>query len=153
AGFLALQFFSGDVQISFYTFFLSLAHICYSRICRKSAAGFLAAAAVMLLCGALLSMVQLLPIRELFGWDADNQFLERGSPSDKASSGLYAVVIYICALTALSMLAGSRTRRLRPSFRLWASVSVTSVILGQLPPQLHAALLGWVPLYGLFPNQ
>jgi hypothetical protein len=153
AMFLALQFFAGDVQISFYAFLLSVGYTCYLRIYRESSPGFLRAAAAMLLCGALFSMVQLLPIRESFMLGNNGQFVKELLSPHGVSSSVYPVAIYICALTTLSILVGLYTRRFSSLFCLWASVSIISVALSQLPTQLHEEMLGWIPIYGLFPDQ
>jgi hypothetical protein len=152
AAFLALQFFAGDVQISSYAFLLSVGYICYSRIYRESSAGFLKAAAVMLLCGSLLSMIQLLPVRESFMTGNNDQVLGELFLPHGVSSSVYPLAIYsyICALTTLSILVGLYTRRFSSLFRLWASVSIISVALGQLPTRLHEGIFGWIPMYGLF---
>jgi hypothetical protein len=150
AMFLALQFFAGDVQVSSYAVILSVGYICYSRIYRDSSAGFLRAAAAMLLCGSLLSMVQLLPVRESFVLGNNDQFAKELLSPHKVSSIIFLVAIYICALTTLSILVGLYTKRFSSSFRLWASVSIISVALSQLPAQFHGGMFWWIPIYGLF---
>jgi len=152
AGFLALQFFAGDIQLSFYTFLLGVAFIVYSRVCRKGGARFLMRSAAMLLCGALLSMTQLLPIRELFLFSGANRLDKDPLPFDQVFSGVYPVAIIIVVLTIISILVVSHARRITPSFWLWVSVSLISLSLGQLPTGLHEMLLGWIPVYWLFPS-
>jgi len=66
--FIALQIFAGHPQTSFYTALLGGAYAAFLLITREGRAQrwrFVAAAAMMVLCGLLLSAVQLLPEREL----------------------------------------------------------------------------------------
>ena len=106
----------------------------------------------MLLCGALLSMAQLLPVRESFATGNNKQLFNELLPPHKMSSGLYTIILYVCALTTLSILVGLYTKRSSSLFGFWTSVSAISVALGQLPPQLHEGVLGRIPIYGSFPN-
>jgi len=66
--FIALQIFAGDPQTTLYTVMLAGAYALFTWLFRampQSSARFLAALAVMVVCGALLSMIQLLPGIEL----------------------------------------------------------------------------------------
>ncbi|MEK7834172.1 MAG: hypothetical protein AAB401_24000, partial [Acidobacteriota bacterium] len=65
--FIALQIFAGDPQMTLYTAMTAAAYALFLlfRAEPKSRAKFAAALAAMAICGALLSMIQLLPAREL----------------------------------------------------------------------------------------
>ncbi len=66
--FIALQIFAGDPQTTFYTAMLAGAYALFTLLFRaklQNRLRFSAALAAMALCGALLSMIQLLPGREL----------------------------------------------------------------------------------------
>jgi Bacterial membrane protein YfhO len=66
--FLAMQFFAGDAQIGLFTILICLAHAIFSSFVRTDGADrsrFLRSAISMVVCGTLLSMIQLLPLREL----------------------------------------------------------------------------------------
>ncbi len=66
--FVALQLFAGEPQMNFYTIIVCAAYGLFSLILREQQERrlrFLAGAAAMAFCGALLSMIQLLPEREL----------------------------------------------------------------------------------------
>lgn len=68
AVFIALQLFAGEPQMTFYTALVAAAYVLFTvlfRECREGRARFLATLAAMVLCGGLLSMIQLLPEREL----------------------------------------------------------------------------------------
>jgi hypothetical protein len=68
AMFIALQLFAGDPQMTLYTAMLAGAYALFTVLFRaklQSPAKFLAALGAMTVCGALLSIVQLLPGREL----------------------------------------------------------------------------------------
>lgn len=68
AVFIALQVFAGEPQMTFYTALVAAAYVLFtvlSRDCREGRARFLSALAAMVVCGGLLSMIQLLPEREL----------------------------------------------------------------------------------------
>jgi hypothetical protein len=63
--FIALQFFAGVPQMSWYTALVGGSYFLYSAIRRERRARFMLAATAMTVCGALLSAIQLLPLREL----------------------------------------------------------------------------------------
>lgn len=66
--FIALQLFAGDPQMTLYTVMVAGAYGFFNLLFRSPQAGrlnFMFANAAMALCGALLSMIQLLPEREL----------------------------------------------------------------------------------------
>src|SRR5262245_11126763 len=66
--FIALQFFAGAPEISIYTILIGAAYLYFSWASREggeSGPRFLRGAAAMFVCGILLSMIQLLPVREL----------------------------------------------------------------------------------------
>ncbi|HMV46801.1 MAG TPA: YfhO family protein [Blastocatellia bacterium] len=68
AVFIALQMFAGEPQMTFYTALVAAAYVLFTvlfRECREGRARFLATLTAMVLCGGLLSMIQLLPEREL----------------------------------------------------------------------------------------
>ncbi|HEY9430105.1 MAG TPA: hypothetical protein VI260_01320, partial [Blastocatellia bacterium] len=68
AAFIALQLFAGEPQMNFYTILVCGGYFLFSffrREERESRRRFLFGAAVMSVCGALMSAVQLLPEREL----------------------------------------------------------------------------------------
>lgn len=68
AAFIALQLFAGDPQMTLYTIMVAGAYGLVTLLFRAKAENrlrFLGAALVMSVCGALLSMIQLLPEREL----------------------------------------------------------------------------------------
>jgi hypothetical protein len=68
ASFVALQFFAGVPQITWYTLLVTGAYFLYSVVIRKQLQPrrrFISAAIVMAVCGALLAAAQLLPLREL----------------------------------------------------------------------------------------
>jgi hypothetical protein len=68
AVFVALQFFAGEPQMTFYSALVAGAYGLFSLTLRPSQerrGRFLAAAIAMAMCGALLSMIQLLPENEL----------------------------------------------------------------------------------------
>ncbi|MCW5970671.1 MAG: YfhO family protein [Blastocatellales bacterium] len=69
AGFIALQLFAGEPQMTFYTVLLCGAYWLFTFVLRapQSRLRFVFASAAMAVCGLLLSMVQLLPERELLG--------------------------------------------------------------------------------------
>ena len=67
--FIAMQFFAGAPEISVYTIMISATYAYFSWASREggeSGPRFLRGAAAMFVCGILLSMIQLLPVRELF---------------------------------------------------------------------------------------
>jgi len=67
--FIAMQFFAGAPEIGVYTTLISAAYLYFSWAFREgdeSGPRFLRGAAAMFVCGLLLSMIQLLPVRELF---------------------------------------------------------------------------------------
>lgn len=68
AAFIALQLFAGDPQMTLYSVMVAGAYGVFNLLFRIPQAGrfkFLFASAAMSICGALLSMIQLLPEREL----------------------------------------------------------------------------------------
>lgn len=70
AAFIALQLFAGEPQMNFYTVLVCGAYGAVSLMLRQpmeSRLRFLAGVAAMCVCGLLLSMIQLLPERELLG--------------------------------------------------------------------------------------
>jgi hypothetical protein len=68
AVFIALQIFAGEPQMTFYTALTAAAYILFTVLFREGREGrarFLGAIAAVAVCGGLLSMIQLLPEREL----------------------------------------------------------------------------------------
>ncbi len=68
SAFIALQLFAGDPQMTLYTVMVAGAYGLFTLLFRAPQAGrlkFMAASAAMSVCGALLSMIQLLPEREM----------------------------------------------------------------------------------------
>lgn len=68
SAFIALQQFAGEPQMTFYTVLLGGAYWLFTFLLKPSQSGrlsFIAGSAVMAVCGTLLSMMQLLPQREL----------------------------------------------------------------------------------------
>jgi hypothetical protein len=183
AVFVALQFFAGVPQLTWYTALTAGAYFLFSatlREQRERRSRFIAAALAMSVCGALLSAIQLLPLRELQlqGGRAGLSYTEFASYSFPTRQALALVFpflfggasmppyrlpylgewgIFVTAGYAglagllLSLVALIGLRKL-PLVWCWAFVAVISLILsfGSTLPFGLNHLLHRLPVYNLF---
>jgi len=180
--FIALQCWAGFPQMSFYTALVGGAYFLFSvtmREQRQPRLRLIAATGVMALCGALISLIHLLPLRELQGQGARNgityeNFSSHDFPLRQAPAlvfpylfggaalppyhlpyhgewGIYVTAGYVGMLAMMLALVAMVGWRGRLVW-FWAFVAVVALLLAfgaSLPFGLNR-LLYRVPVYNLF---
>ena len=179
AVFIALQLFAGEPQMTFYTVLVAGAYWLFSLIGRsgESRIRFTLATGAMSLGGVLLSLVQLLPERELLNQSERAQitydtfagyslpprqivtqifpYFFGGAPEGVQYWGEWSpdeMCGYVGLLTILLGLVAICARGRRPLIWFWAGCAVVSYVLawgGYLPFGLNH-LLHRLPVYNLF---
>jgi hypothetical protein len=178
AAFVALQLFAGEPQMTFYTVLVVGAYALFSLLLREcpSRVRFAAATAIMSAGGLLLSMIQLLPERELlrqgeraaisYEYFSGYSFPPRqilaflfpfffgGSPrvfywgqwSAEEMCGYAGLLALLLSLVAIF------ARRNKPQIWFWALIATVSLILafGDFLPFHLNRVLYRLPIYNLF---
>ncbi len=179
AAFIALQLFAGEPQMTFYTVLVAGGYFAFSLLAREvpSRARFVAATAAMSVGGLLLSMMQLLPERELlrqseraaisYEYFSGYSFPPRqiltlifpyffgGSPTSFGFWGEWTAgetCGYVGLMTLLLSFVALFARGRKPLVWFWTAAGLVALVLalGDYLPFGLNALLYRLPVYNLF---
>jgi Bacterial membrane protein YfhO len=151
AAFLVLQVFAGDLQISLLTVLTALAYIFFRRKQNSQNNLFLTGVTIMLIGGALLSMIQLVPIKEKFkaGWT--DHIVGELLPTSSMFPMRIPILAYLWLSAAFAVIISLRSRRGAKSPTIfWATVTAITLSIASMTPETLERTLYWIPIYGLF---
>jgi hypothetical protein len=150
AAFLALQVFAGDPQISLLTVLTALAYILF----RSKQSGrnnlFLIGAGIMLIGGVLLTMIQLVPIKQKFMEGNANIVVEL-LPTSSMFPMRIIILAYLWISAAFAVIIGlRRSPDDKSSAIFWSIMTAITLSIASMTPETLERTLYWIPIYGLF---
>jgi len=151
AAFLALQVFAGDLQISLLTVLTALAYVFF----RSKQGGrnnlFLIGAAIILIGGTFLAMIQLVPIREKFVAGFADYIVGELLPTSGMFPMRIPILAYFWLSAAFAVIIGFRNRHDNKSSTIfWATTAAITLSIASMTPEALERTLYWIPIYGIF---
>jgi 4-amino-4-deoxy-L-arabinose transferase-like glycosyltransferase len=149
--FLALQVFAGDMQIGLLTALTAFAYVVFRNKRGDRDNPFLLGAVIMLTGGVLLTMIQLVPIKENFISGNANVMVGESLPT----SGMFPMRIpllaylWLSAAVAVIVCLRSKIGDKSPTI-FWATTAAITLSIASLTPETLERTLYWAPIYGLF---
>jgi len=151
AAFLALQVFAGDPQISLLTVLTALAYIFFRNKQRDRNNLFMIGAAIMLVGGALLAMIQLIPIKDKFTAGYTDHLLGESLPTSGMFPMRIPILAYIWLSAAFAVIISLRNRLGDKSSTIfWAIMTAITLSIASMTPETLERTLYLIPIYGLF---
>jgi hypothetical protein len=151
AAFLALQVFAGDPQISLLTVLTALAYIFFRSKQRGRNNLFLIGAAIMLVGGALLATIQLIPIKEKFKAGFTDHMVGELLPTSGMFPMRIPILAYLWVSAAFAVIISLRSRfGAKSSTIFWAITTAITLSIASMTPETLERTLYLIPIYGLF---
>jgi hypothetical protein len=151
AAFIALQGFAGDLQIGLLTVLTALAYTLFRSKQRDRNNPFLIGAAIMLIGGALLTAIQLLPIKEKLITGSAGHVAGELLPTSDIFLMRIPILGYLLMSAGFAVIISLRSRlggRSLTSF--WATTAAITLSIAAMTPETLERTLYWIPIYGLF---
>lgn len=149
--FIALQVFAGDPQIGLLTFLTALAYIFFRSKQRGPNNPFLIGAAIMLIGGALIAMIQVIPIKEKFIAGSADHMVGELLPTSSMFPMRISILAYLWMSAAFAVIISLRSRLGDKSSTIfWAATTAITLSMASMTPEALERTLYWIPIYGLF---
>jgi len=149
--FLALQVFAGDPQIAFLTVLTALAYIFFCSKQRSRSNLFLTGAAIMLVSGSLIAMIQLIPIKDKFIAGSLDYMVGETLPTSRMFPMRIPVLAYLWISAGFAVIISLRSRLGDKSLTMfWAITATVAISIASMTPETLERTLYWIPIYGLF---
>ncbi len=151
AAFLALQVFAGDLQISLLTVLTALAYVFFRSKLGGRNNLFLIGAAIILIGGIFLAMIQLVPIKEKYVAGIADHIVGELLPTSGMFPMRIPILAYLWLSAAFAVIIGFRNRRdNKSSTMFWATTAAITLSIASMTPETLERTLYWIPIYGIF---
>jgi hypothetical protein len=151
AVFLTFQVFAGDLQISLLTVLTALAYIVFRSKQKGRNNLFLAGAAIMLIGGALLAMIQLIPLKEEFMQGSAEYIVGERLPTSSMFPMRIPILAYLWMSAGVAVIIILRSRLCdKSSAKFWAITTMVALSIASMTPETLERTIYLMPVYGLF---